>query len=258
MPEALKRATAIIADDEIPSRKLVKEQLLSVWPDLEIIGEAANGIEAKEMIETLMPDCAFLDIKMPGLTGMQVARETVGISRIVFITAYDQYALDAFENEAVDYILKPASKERLQKTIQRLKSQVESNSPVSNMPEIFDRLLLRMEAPAARRYLQWIRAQVKGSVMLIPVENIYYFQASEKYTLVMTKKDEYLIRKTITELAQELDPEVFLRIHRGTIVNAKYIDKISHLPSSRGQLRLKDRPEIHTISRAYANRFKQM
>lgn len=258
MTEPLKRATAIIADDEIPSRRLIKEQLISVWSDLEIIGEASNGFEAKEMIETLKPDCAFLDIKMPGMSGMQVARETAGISRIVFVTAYDQYALDAFENEAVDYILKPATRERLQKTVQRLKSQMESKAPVANMAEIFDRLLVKMEVPAAKRYLQWIRAQVKDSVVLVPVEQIYFFQASEKYTVVMTKKDEYLIRKTITELDRELDPEVFLRIHRGTIVNAKYIDKISHLPSSRGHLKLKDRPEIHTISRPYSIRFKQM
>ena len=118
--------------------------------------------------------------------------------------------------------------------------------------------MLKMNAPPTQRYLKWIRAQVRDNVKLVPVKKIYYFQASDRYTLVMTKKEEYVIRKSITELENELDPEMFVRIHRGTIVNADYIDKISHLPSSRGQLRLKGRPEVHTISRSYSNRFKQM
>ncbi|HJX33541.1 MAG TPA: LytTR family DNA-binding domain-containing protein [Desulfatiglandales bacterium] len=249
---------AIIAEDEIPSRDLLKEQLLSIWPDLDIVGEAENGVEAKQMIEELRPDCAFLDIKMPELSGMEVAKETSGICRIVFITAYDQYAVDAFEYEAVDYILKPATDERLAKTVMRLKAQIDSKSPIINMSEIFERLMLKMNTPPPQRYLQWIRVQVKENVILVPIEDIYFFQARDKYTTVMTKNEEYLIRKTIAELAEELDPVFFFQIHRGTIVNARFIDKINTLPSSRGQLRLKDRPEVHTISRSYSNRFKQM
>jgi DNA-binding LytR/AlgR family response regulator len=249
---------AIIAEDEIPSRDLLKEQLLSIWPDLDIVGEAENGVEAKQMIEELRPDCAFLDIKMPGLSGMEVAKETAGICRVVFITAYDQYALDAFENEAVDYILKPATDERLAKTVMRLKAQIDSKSPIINMSEIFERLMLKMNTPPPQRYLQWIRVQVKENVILVPIEDIYFFQARNKYTTVMTKNEEYLIRKTIAELVEELDPVFFFQIHRGTIVNARFIDKINTLPSSRGQLRLKGRPEVHTISRSYSNRFRQM
>jgi DNA-binding LytR/AlgR family response regulator len=252
------KSRAIIAEDEIPSRDLLKEQLLSIWPDLDIVGEAENGVEAKQMIEELRPDCAFLDIKMPGLSGMEVAKETSGICRVVFITAYDQYALDAFENEAVDYILKPATDERLAKTVMRLKAQIDSKSPIINMSEIFERLMLNMNTPPPQRYLQYIRAQVMDNVILVPIEDIYFFQAKDKYTSVMTKNEEYLIRKTIAELTEELDPEIFFRIHRGTIVNARYIEKINTLPSSRGQLRLKDRPEVHTISRSYSNKFKQM
>ena len=250
---------AIIAEDEIPSRDLLKKQLLSVWPDLDIVGEAENGIEAKQMIEELRPDCAFLDIKMPGLSGMEVAKETAGICRVVFITAYDQYAVDAFENEAVDYILKPTNKERLEKTVNRLKAQIDSKSPIHNVSKTLERLMAEInKQQPIQQYLQWVRAQVGDSISLVPVEKIFFFQARDKYTTVMTKNEEYLIRKTIAELVEELDPSLFFRIHRGTIVNARFIDKIDTLPGSRGQLRLKGRPEVHTISRSYSNRFKQM
>ena len=250
---------AIIAEDEIPSRDLLKEQLLSMWPDLDIVGEAENGIEAKQMIEELRPDCAFLDIKMPGLSGMEVAKETAGICRIVFITAYDQYAVDAFENEAVDYILKPAKQERLQKTVNRIKAQINAKSPIENVSETLERLMHKVNTQQpAQQYLQWVRAQVGDSISLVPVDKIYFFQARDKYTTVMTKNEEYLIRKTISELVDELDPGQFYQIHRGTIVNAHFIDKIDTLPGSRGQLRLKGRSEVHTISRSYSNRFKQM
>jgi DNA-binding LytR/AlgR family response regulator len=259
MSDASRKIRAIIAEDEIPSRILLKKQLLSVWQELDIIGEAENGLEAKQMIEELRPDCAFLDIKMPGLSGMEVARRTAGICRVVFITAYDQYAVDAFDNEAVDYILKPATEERLSRTVQRLKAQIDSKSPIGNISETLERLMTKMEAhKPVQQYLQWVRAQVSDSISLVPVEKIYFFQARDKYTTVMTKNEEYLIRKTIAELAEELDPDLFFRIHRGTIVNARFIDKINTLPGSRGQLKLKDRPEVHTISRSYSNKFKQM
>jgi DNA-binding LytR/AlgR family response regulator len=250
---------AIIAEDEIPSLNLLKKQLLSVWPDLDIVGEAENGMEAKQMIEELRPDCAFLDIKMPGLSGMEVARRTAGICRVVFITAYDQYAVDAFDNEAVDYILKPATEERLTRTVNRIKAQIYSKSPIANISETLEKLMAKMNTQQpVQQYLQWVRAQVGDSISLVPVEKIYFFQARDKYTTVMTKNEEYLIRKTIVELDEELNPDLFFRIHRGTIVNARFIDKINTLPGSRGQLRLKDRPEVHTISRSYSNRFKQM
>lgn len=259
MSEKSRKIRAILAEDEIPSLNLLKKQILRVWTDLDIVGEAENGVEAKEMIEELKPDCAFLDIKMPGLSGMEVARQTAGICRVVFITAYDQYAVDAFDNEAVDYILKPATEERLERTVNRLKAQIDSKSPIGNISETLERLMSKMNTPQpTRQYLQWVRAQVGDSISLVPVEKIYFFQAKDRYTTVMTKNEEYLIRKTIQELDEELDPDLFFRIHRGTIVNARFIDKIYTLPGSRGQLRLKDRSEIHHISRSYSNRFKQM
>ena len=177
----------------------------------------------------------------------------------MFITAYDQYAVDAFDNEAVDYILKPATEERLARTVNRLKTQIDSKTPIENISETLEKLMEKMNAQQpAQEYLQWVKAQVGDSISLIPVDKIYFFQARDKYTTVMTKDEEYLIRKTIAELAEELDPKLFFRIHRGTIVNARLIDKINTLPGSRGQLKLKDRPEVHTISRSYSTRFKQM
>ena len=190
---------------------------------------------------------------------MEVARQTAGICRVVFITAYDQYAVDAFDNEAVDYILKPATEERLQRTVKRLKTHIDSKSPIGNISKTLEKLMSKMNTQQpVRQYLQWVRAQVGDSISLVPVEKIYFFQARDKYTTVMTKNEEYLIRKTMAELAEELDPDLFFRIHRSTIVNARYIDKINTLPGSRGQLRLKDRSEVHHISRSYSNRFKQM
>lgn len=259
MSDKSQKIRAIIAEDEIPSLTLLKKQLLSVWPGLEIVGEAENGIVAKQMIEELRPAFAFLDIKMPGLSGMDVARQTAGMCRVVFITAYDQYAVDAFDNEAVDYILKPATEERLIRTVNRLKTQIDSKSPIENVSETLEKLMAKMNTQQpVQQYLQWVKAQVGDSISLVPVDKIYFFQAKDKYTTVMTKNEEYLIRKTIAELAEELDSALFFRIHRGTIVNAGFIDKINTLPGSRGQLRLKDRPEIHCISRSYSSRFKQM
>ena len=189
MTDNSRKIRAIIAEDEIPSLNLFKKQLLTTWPELDIIGEAENGVEAKQMIEELRPDCAFLDIKMPGLSGMEVARKTAGICRVVFITAYDQYAVDAFDNEAVDYILKPATEERLERTINRLKTQIDAKSPIGNISETLERLMSKMTTQQpAKQYLQWVRAQVGDSISLVPVEKIYFFQAKDKYTTVMTKK----------------------------------------------------------------------
>ncbi len=258
MPNRIHNTTAIIADDEKPSREHLKSRLLSVWPDLLICGEAKNGLDARQTIESMRLDIAFLDIKMPGLSGMQVARETAGICKVVFITAYDKYAVDAFENEAVDYILKPVTIERLEKTVKRVKAQIASTSSAEDMTEIYKRLMSQIEKNSAPRYLKWIKVQVNDTTRLIPVDTVYYFKANNKYTLVITKSGEDLIKKTISELSEELEPDMFFRIHRGTIVNANFIKRISSSPTGRGQIRLKDRPEILTVSRSYTHLFKQM
>jgi len=250
---------AIIADDEEQLRTYLKSRLSEVWPELVICGEAGNGREALKAIEKEQPHIAFLDIRMPGLTGMEVAKKIAGSCRVVFITAYDQYAVEAFESEAIDYLLKPVTNERLKNTVDRIKKQIAASStPPSDLSEIVERMMTGLQERHAPGYLQWIRAQQGDGTRLIPVDEIYYFKASEKYTMVITAAGESLISKPIKELADELDPDKFWRIHRGTIVNAGCIDKVSRSLTGRGVIKLKDRPELLTVSRSYIHIFKQM
>jgi DNA-binding LytR/AlgR family response regulator len=250
---------AIIADDEKELRTYLRSLLSETWPELVICGEAANGREALGLVESEHPQIAFLDIRMPGLTGMDVAKRIAGLCHIVFVTAYDRYAVEAFEREAVDYLLKPVSKERLTQTVQRLKDRLESASPQSTqLTEAVGQLLARLSVQAGRDYLRWIKTQHKDSIRLIPVEEIDYFKADDKYTLVMTKEGESLIKKSIKELADELDPAQFWQIHRGTIVNVSRIDRVSHSLTGRGIVKLKGRQELLTVSRNYLHLFKHM
>jgi DNA-binding LytR/AlgR family response regulator len=249
---------AVIADDEEQLRIYLKARLLEVWPDLVLCGEARNGPEALELIEKLRPDVAFLDIRMPGLSGMEVARRITETCRVVFITAYDQHAVEAFEQEAIDYLLKPVTPERLKKTVQRLKKGLaEPLTPSMNLPKMMERVLkdIRKNGPHT---LRWIKVQEQDSMKLVPVDEVYFFQSRHKYTEVATREGEHLIRKPIHELEAELDPDMFWRIHRGTIVNASYIDKVSSSSTGRGVLKLRGRTEFHTVSRSYAHIFKKM
>ncbi len=249
---------AIIADDEEPSRSYIKSLLMEVWPELKICGEAENGIQALALIEKIQPDIVFLDIQMPGLSGMQVAQKVAGSCRVVFITAYDEYAVEAFENEALDYIMKPTTTARLTKTVERIKSKLlSSTQSLPNVKNIIEQLA-RIQQPSQPKYLRWIKTKSRNKVNIIPVDRIYFFQSDNKYTKVATKDSEYLIRKSINDLAIELDPDAFWRIHRGTIINAALIDNISTSLTGRGLVRLKNRPELHTVSRSYASVFKHM
>jgi DNA-binding LytR/AlgR family response regulator len=250
---------ALIADDEEELRTYLRSLLSEIWSDLIVCGEAANGKQALELVESEHPEIAFLDIKMPGLTGMDVAKRIAGSCHIVFVTAYDRYAVEAFEREAVDYLLKPVSKERLMQTVERLKERLEAAlSPSPQLTEAVQQLLSRLPAQARRDYLRWIKTQHRDSVRLIPAEEIDYFKAEDKYTLVMTKEGESLIKKSIKELAEELDPAQFWQIHRGTIVNVYRIDRVSHSLTGRGIVKLKERPELLTVSRNYLHLFKRM
>lgn len=250
---------AIIADDEEQLRIYLRSRLMEVWPDLVLCGEARNGIEALELIRKERPDIAFLDIKMPGLSGMEVAQKIAGKCRVVFITAYHQHAVEAFENEAIDYLLKPVTSERLKKTVKRLKERIAGPSELpSNLSEIIERVLTDVKENQVNRYLSWVKVQVKDSIRLVPVDEVYYFQSRYKYTVVVTREKEYLIRMPIHVLEKELDPDRFWRIHRGTIVNAAFIDKVSSSSKGRGVLKLRGRTEFHTVSRSYAHIFKKM
>jgi DNA-binding LytR/AlgR family response regulator len=250
---------AIIADDEEQLRIHLKSQLSDLWPELVICGEAGNGKEALELIESYRPEVAFLDIKMPGLSGMEVAKRIARTCRVVFITAYDKYAVEAFDNEAIDYLLKPVTIERLSKAVKRLQREIAASSkPPSELSEMVERVIARVYEKGTSGYLRWIRAQHGDGVRLVPVDDVYYFQASDKYTLVLTKGEELLIRKAIKELEDELDPSQFWRIHRGTIVNARCIAQVSRSLTGRGVVKLKDRSELLTVSRRYIHAFRQM
>lgn len=250
---------AIIADDEKELRIYLRNMLAEVCLELEICGEAANGRDALELVDTFAPQIAFLDIKMPGLSGLDVAKKIAGLCHIVFVTAYDQYAVEAFENEAVDYLVKPVIKKRLMQTIERLKKQLQKSSePPSGLPEAVQQILANIQNQTHANYLQWIKTQHKDSIRLIPVEEVDYFQAEDKYTLVMTAAGESLIKTSIKDLAQELDPQKFWQIHRATIVNVSKIEDVSRSLTGRGILMLKNRKENLTVSRQYLHLFKQM
>ena len=250
---------AIIADDEKQLRIHLKSKLAVLWPELTICGEAENGIEALALIESCRPAIAFLDIKMPGLSGIEVAQKIRVNCHVVFITAFDQYAIEAFENEAVDYILKPVTAKRLAKTIKRLKKQISAiSSPPIDSSQTMDRLLAALKDRQPSGYLKWIKVRHGEEVRLISIDEICYFKAEDKYTLVRTIENESLIKKSIHQLAEELDPDQFWRIHRATIINVSRIGKVSRSFAGRLIITLKDLPETLTVSRSYAHLFKQM
>ena len=250
---------AIIADDEEQLRIHLKSKLAGLWPELIICGEAENGIEALALLESCRPAIAFLDIKMPGLSGIEVAQKNKVNCHVVFITAFDQYAIEAFENEAVDYILKPVTDGRLEKTIKRLKKQVSGiSNPSIDFSRAMDRLLAGLKDKQPSGYLKWIKVRHGEEVRLISIDEVCYFKAEDKYTVVKTLGGESLIKKSIRQLTGELDPDQFWRIHRGTIISVSRIGKVSRSFAGRLIITLKDLPETLTVSRSYSHLFKQM
>ncbi len=255
----MKQVSAIIADDESALRAWLKRRLSEIWPELSILGEAENGLQALQLIQAHHPDVAFLDIRMPGLTGMDVADKIAGACHIVFVTAYDQYAVDAFEKAAVDYLLKPITTDRLHKTVSKLKQRCAA-SAVANVEiaGMLENLVHRAASADQRKPLKWIRVLKGETVRLIPVDDVCYFQAQDKYTAVVTLSGEYLIRKPVRELAEELDAQFFWQIHRGTIVRVECIEQVSRSLTGRYILKLKDVKDTLTVSRTFSHRFKHM
>jgi DNA-binding LytR/AlgR family response regulator len=253
-----RRPTAIIADDEPRLGGFLAERLAALWPDLCIAGIAENGPQAEALIRDEAPDIAFLDIRMPGLTGLDVARRTAGETHIVFVTAFDQYAIDAFERAAVDYLLKPVSDARLAETVERLKARLAG--PRADDVQAALAVLARLTGGSgeSRERLAWIRALVADQVRLISVDDVCYFQSNDKYTSVFTADGEALIRTPLKELGDGLDPARFWQVHRGTIVNLAHVEATDRDYSGRVTLTLRTRPERIAVSRAYAHRFKQM
>ncbi len=253
----MKQIRAIIADDEEALRSHLKKKLAEAWPELVISGEAGDGASALRLIREIRPDVAFLDIRMPGMSGIEVAKKTDGVCSIVFITAYNKYAVDAFENGALDYLLKPVTDERLVKTVKRLKERPGSpQHPMPNISEAIEKAALALQRSAG--HLQWIKTGRKEGVRLVPVNEIYYFKAADKYTVVRTRDEEFIIRKSIKELTDELDPEQFWRVHRAAIVNVKAIHLVSRSLAGLYIIRFKDIHDRISVSRACSHLFRQM
>lgn len=251
----------IIADDEQQLRIYLGALLKKIWPEVHICAEAANGFEALTLLEKHRPAVAFLDIQMPGLSGIEVARQSPVDCRIVFVTAYDSYAVEAFASEAIDYLVKPVTPERLAKTAARLKKRIAAHSTAgTNLSAVLDALVARQQAerPQKSDWLQWIRAQHGDCIRLIAVQDIIYFKAEDKYTSVITKEEEFLIRTPIKRLAAELDPDLFWQIHRRYIVRVDQIAKVSRSATGRYVIQLKNTGENLTASRNYSHLFKQM
>ena len=251
----------VIAEDEELLRTALSSLLKDAWPQLQIVAECEDGASALESIAELQPDVAFLDIRMPGLTGIEVARGLADASprtQVVFVTAYDQYAIDAFEQGAIDYLLKPITRERLLATVQRIQARAAAGHPDGATLEALLRHLSAREMPASKPPLVWITASTGKDTRLIMVDDVAYFQADNKYTTVMTAEGESLLRTPLRELLDSLDAATFKQIHRSTIVNMKAVASVSRDDTGRGRLKLKNRPEMLTVSQPFMSLFRNM
>lgn len=253
------KATALIADDEPHLARALVAELQRLWPTLEVLHVARQGLEAAERIAALQPDVAFLDIQMPGLTGLEVAQGIEGRTRVVFVTAYDEYAVQAFEREALDYVLKPIKAERLAATVQRVQKALAAPADDGGaLLAALQRLLPAAAAAPAPERLRWVRASQGELMHQIPVDEVLFFQADDKYTCVRTAERELLIRTPIAELVQQLDPADFVQAHRSTIVNLRHLAGTRRDEASRLFLRIKGHAAELPVSRAYVHLFKSM
>jgi DNA-binding LytR/AlgR family response regulator len=250
--------TAVIADDERLMRDQIVGRLKEAWPDLLIVGEASNGREAVALVQSLEPDIAFLDISMPGMDGIEAAQALAGQVHVVFVTAHDQYAISAFEQGAVDYLLKPAEPERLALTCQRLRERIKQNPDPMN--DLLAQLSQRLAAggPKPREYMRWVQASVGANIRMIPTSDILFFRAEDKYTRVQTQRFEALIRKPIKELIDELDPDEFWQIHRATVVRVDAVEQVSRNLRGHQIVHVKGSDEKLEVSRSFNHLFKQM
>lgn len=252
---------AVIAEDEALLREALRRLLGTAWPALDIVAQCEDGASALEAIAEHRPDVAFLDIRMPGLTGLEVATAAAELRpppQIVFTTAYDQYAIDAFERGAVDYLLKPIAPERLAATVQRVQARLASGHVDIGSLSSLIRQLAGHTTGATAPPLTWVTASVGRETRLIMVDDIAYFRADSKYTVAMTADGEALLRTPIRELLAMLDPQVFKQIHRSTIVNLKAIASIVRDDGGKGTLRLKGRPETLAVSQPFMTIFRHM
>lgn len=253
-------AKAVIAEDEELLRTALASLLRDTWPGLELVGECEDGASALETIAEQQPDVAFLDIRMPGLTGLEVAQALPDVSphtQVVFVTAYNQYAIDAFEQGAIDYLLKPITRERLLTTVQRLQQRGNGHPDAATLAALLRRLGSQVQTPT-RPPLVWITASTGKDTKLILVDDVAYFRADNKYTVVMTAEGEALLRTPLRELLEALDPQSFKQIHRSTIVNLKAIASVTRDDTGRGIVKLKHRPETLIVSQPFMSLFRGM
>jgi DNA-binding LytR/AlgR family response regulator len=249
--------TAILAEDEPILRTQLEGKLRKLWPELEITASVEDGAAALEALEDRVPDFMFLDIQMPELNGVEVARRVGTRAHVVFVTAYDQYAIQAFETGAIDYILKPATDERLAMTIERLKAKLEAPTPPADLNAVLAKLSSQLGGGKKER-LQWIKATLGQNLRLIPVGDVLFFQSDEKYTRVVTAENEALIKTPIRELMDGLDPDVFWQIHRSTVVNVSAIAGVTRDFRGQARVKIKGKDESLVVSRIYSQLFKQM
>ena len=250
--------TAVVADDERLMREQIVARLKEAWPELLIVGEASNGREAVAMVQSLEPDIVFLDISMPEMDGIKAAQALAGQAHVVFVTAYDQYAISAFDHGAVDYLLKPADPERVALTCQRLRARLQQKP--DPMHDLLEQLSQRLGSGGlkSREYMRWVQASVGANIRMIPTSDILFFRAEDKYTRVQTAGFEALIRKPIKELIDELDPDEFWQIHRATVVRVDAVEQVSRNFRGNQIVHVKGREEKLEVSRSFNHLFKQM
>ena len=246
----------LIADDEPHLARALATELATLWPGLELLPPARNGVEAAQRIATLRPEVAFLDIQMPGLTGLEVAQGIEGSTRVVFVTAYDEYAVQAFEQQALDYVLKPVKAERLQRTVERVQRAIAT--PPAETGQLLAALQRLMPAAAPPDRLRWVRASSGELTHQVDVQEVLFFRADDKYTCVQTAHAEHLIRSPIAELSAQLDPQQFVQVHRSTIVNLAHLAGTRRDENSRLFLRIRGHAQELPVSRAYVHLFKAM
>lgn len=255
--------TALIAEDEPLLREALQLQLRQVWPELEVIATARNGREAIELFESRRPDICFLDVHMPGVSGIEAARHIGRRAHLVFVTAFDQYAVQAFAEGVLDYLVKPVEPARLTATVSRLKERLSAAQPVSHTEALLQQLALKLQREVTLQYLRWLRASVGPIVRLIATDEIDYLRSDSKYTLIAWRGDggqasEALIRMPLKDLLTQLDPVQFAQVHRSVVVNLRAISHISRGDHETADIHLKHRKEVLPVSRSFLHLFKQM
>lgn len=255
--------TALIAEDEPLLRDALARQLAQVWPELDVVAQARNGREAIKHFEALRPDICFLDVHMPGVSGIEAAHHIGRRAHLVFVTAHDHYAVQAFAQGVLDYLVKPVEPARLAETVARLKDRLQSARPALNTEALLHQLAAQLQRGADPAPLRWIRAQVGQTLRLIPVDDIDYLRSDAKYTRIAWRGDagqpgDALISTALKELVAQLDPVHFAQVHRSVVVNLRAISHVTRSENETADIHLKGRAEVLPVSRSYLHLFRQM